>query len=186
GGLAATYRRGRRALRMLQRDGTAEQSHEWRKAVKYGWHHLQLLEDTAPSVLEPAASRFHQLSDALGDAHNLAVLGELLEAAPTRFGGQELIDPVLVMAALSRADLEQRAIRLGLRLYAESPRAYSRRLHGYWRAEIKTGDELPTGELADVTKAGAGPSVAGQTPPNQPGSDEADQADSAAYRPWPA
>ncbi|MDQ3945759.1 MAG: CHAD domain-containing protein [Actinomycetota bacterium] len=152
GGLAATYRRGRKALRELQRDGTAEQSHEWRKAVKYSWHHLQLLEDTAPSVLGPTAARFHELSDALGDAHNLAVLKVVLERAPARFGGPETTEPVLAMADLSRADLEQRAIRLGLRLYAEPPPAFVRRLHAYWRAERNVGDELPTGELADITE----------------------------------
>jgi len=152
GGLAATYRRGRRALAGMQRDATPEQSHEWRKAVKYGWHQLQLLEITAPSVLEPTASRFHQLSDALGDAHNLAVLREVLEASPAAFGGPEAVEPVLVMAGRSRADLERRAIRLGLRLYAEPPRVYARRLHAYWRAELEVGDELPTGELAEVTE----------------------------------
>ncbi len=152
GGLAATYKRGRKALEALQREGTAAQSHEWRKAVKYGWHHIQLLEDTAPSVLGPTASRFHSLSDALGDAHNLAVLREVLEGSPTHFGGLEAMEPVLAMAALSRADLEQRAIRLGLRLYAEPPPAFARRLHAYWRAERHAGDELPTGELADIAE----------------------------------
>ncbi len=152
GGLAANYRRGRNAMYALQREGTAEQSHEWRKAVKYGWHHLQLLEDTAPSVLGPAASRFHQLSDALGDAHNLAVMREVLEASPTHFGGFEPTESVLIMAARSRAELEQRALRLGLRLYAESPVAFARRLHAYWRAARQVGEELPTGELADITE----------------------------------
>lgn len=166
GGLAATYRRGRRALAGMQRDATPEQSHEWRKAVKYGWHQLQLLEVTAPSVLEPTASRFHQLSDALGDAHNLVVLGQVLEASPARFGGPETVDQVLVMAGRSRADLEQRAVRLGLRLYAEPPRVYARRLHAYWRAELEAGDELPTGELADITEGPdhAGPGEGGVPP----------------------
>ena len=149
-GLAATYGRGRKAMRELERGGTAEQSHEWRKAVKYTWHHLQLLENTAPSLLTPTASRFHQLADALGDAHNLAVLREVLEGTPARFGGRLAIDPVLALAALSRADLEQRAIRLGLRLYAEPPPAFVKRLYGYWQAEFRTGGELPTGELADI------------------------------------
>lgn len=158
GGLAATYQRGRRAMARLRREGTAEQSHEWRKAVKYTWHHLQLLEATAPSVLVPAAQRFHQLSDALGDAHNLAVLRETLEASPSAFGGDEAVEPVLAMASLSRAELEQRAIRLGLRLYAERPAAFTRRLQAYWEAERDVGDELPTGELAKVTE---GPSLRG-------------------------
>ena len=165
-GLAATYRRGRRALRALEQGGTAEQSHEWRKAVKYGWHQLQLLEDTAPSVLTPAASQFHQLSDALGDAHNLVVLAEVLEAEPIRFGGAEATEPVLAMAAASRAELEARAIRLGRRLYAEPPRVFARRLQGYWRAERQAGPELPTGELADITDRadGDGGEAAGEPP----------------------
>ncbi|MGH9041611.1 MAG: CHAD domain-containing protein [Acidimicrobiia bacterium] len=149
-GLAAVYGRGRKAMRALEKGGTAEQSHEWRKAVKYTWHHLQLMENAAPSLLTPTASRFHQLSDALGDAHNLAVLREVLEGSAARFGGQHAIDPVLALAALSRADLEQRAIRLGLRLYAEPPNAFVRRLYGYWQAEVRAGSELPTGELADL------------------------------------
>jgi CHAD domain-containing protein len=164
GGLAINYRRGQRAMRALQREGTAEQSHEWRKAVKYGWHHLQLLEDTAPSVLGPAANRFHQLSDALGDAHNLAVMRELLEASPTHFGGTEPTEAVLAMAALSRAELEQRAIRLGARLYAETPRAFGRRLHAYWRAARQEGEELPTGELADITPTGGDQETAAEEP----------------------
>jgi hypothetical protein len=164
GGLAMNYRRGQRAMRALQREGTAEQSHEWRKAVKYGWHHLQLLEDTAPSVLGPAANRFHQLSDALGDAHNLAVMRDVLEVSPTHFGGTEPTETVLAMAALSRAELEQRAIRLGARLYAETAQAFGRRLHAYWRAARQEGVELPTGELADITPKGGDPDGAGEDP----------------------
>ncbi len=164
GGLAINYRRGQRAMRALQREGTAEQSHEWRKAVKYGWHHVQLLEDTAPSVLGPAANRFHQLSDALGDAHNLAVMRDVLEASPTHFGGTEPTETVLAMAALSRAELEQRAIRLGARLYAETPQAFGRRLHAYWRAARQEGVELPTGELADITPEAGDEDGAGEDP----------------------
>lgn len=152
GGLADTYRRGRKAMAGLRRDGTAEQSHEWRKAVKYTWHHLQLLEATSPSVLEPAAQRFHQLSDALGDAHNLAVLRETLGESPAGFGGEEAVEPVLAMAALSRAELEQRAVRLGLRLYGERPGAFACRLQTYWEAACEVGDELPTGELAKISE----------------------------------
>jgi hypothetical protein len=36
-----------------------------------------------------------------------------------------------------------------LRLYAEKPRAFGRRMSAYWRA-AGDGPELPTGELADV------------------------------------
>jgi CHAD domain-containing protein len=79
GGAAGTYRQGRHALQALRQEASVEHAHEWRKSVKYTWHHLELLERTAPSVLRPAGASFHQLSDALGDAHNLAVLGDVLE-----------------------------------------------------------------------------------------------------------
>jgi CHAD domain-containing protein len=169
-GAATTYRQGRHALERLRREASAERSHEWRKAVKYTWHHLELLQRTAPSVLRPAGVSFHQLSDALGDAHNLAVLAELLEGAPARFGGPLAIDPALRMAKSSQAELEGRAIRLGLRLYAEPAKAVAGRLHGYWRAARTVGSELPTGELsdiADVERPAGGESDSGVDAPGE-------------------
>lgn len=101
--------------------------------------------------LAPLADGLHQLSDALGDAHNLTVLIDLLLDAPPRFGGAPAADRVVKMASGSRADLEDRAIRLGRRLYAEKPKAFARRMRAYWQA-AQTGAELPTGELADLAR----------------------------------
>lgn len=156
-GLSDTYRHGRSALRRLQASGSAEDSHDWRKAVKYTWHHVELLGQTAPSLLDPTGQRFHDLSDALGDAHNLAVLVDLLEAAPARYGGAPTAERAARLAEASRRDLERRAIRLGLRLYAETPKAFGRRLGAYWKAQRRSGSELTTGELAALRdEAGAG------------------------------
>lgn len=153
GGLGDTYGQGAKALGRLARTGSAEDSHEWRKAVKYTWHQLELLEATAPSILEPAAVSFHEVADALGDAHNLAVMVEIAEASPAVFGGREVAKRLISMAEASGADLEARAMRLGLRLYAESPPAFARRLGAYWKVARKAGDELVTGELAEVTRS---------------------------------
>jgi predicted component of type VI protein secretion system len=49
-----------------------------------------------------------------------------------------------------RADLRDRCIRLGVRLYAESPKAYARRLSRYWDARRELGRERPVGELEDL------------------------------------
>jgi CHAD domain-containing protein len=148
-GLERTYGDGRRAMLRFRAEPTPDLSHEWRKSVKYAWHHVELLEATAPSLLTPTADALHQLSDALGDAHNLAVLSELVRDHPARFGGPATAERVIKMAGESRADLENRGLRLGLRLYAEKPRAFGRRMSAYWRA-AGDGPELPTGELADV------------------------------------
>jgi CHAD domain-containing protein len=151
-GLHATYADGRRSLLRFRGDPSPELSHDWRKSVKYTWHHIELLGSAAPSVLNPLAQSLHDLSDALGDAHNLTVLTELVDEHPTRFGGPATAERVTKMALDSRADLENRAVRLGLRIYAEPPKAFTRRLGSYWRA-ASAGPELPTGELADVNKA---------------------------------
>ena len=150
GGLAHTYQQGAAALAGLRKTGSIERSHDWRKAVKYTWHHLELLEGTAPSTLDPAARVFHQVADALGDAHNLAVLIEAVEGSPAAFGGQDSVRPLVEMAEESRADLEARAISVGVRLYAETPKAFARRLRGYWQAAAKVGPERVAGELSDV------------------------------------
>ena len=134
----------------LRKTGSIEESHDWRKAVKYTWHHLELLEGTAPSILDPAARAFHQVADSLGDAHNLAVLIEAVESSPAAFGGQDSIRSLVEMAELSRVDLEARAISLGMRLYAETPKAFGQRLRRYWVAAAKVGPEQPVGELSEV------------------------------------
>jgi hypothetical protein len=124
--------------------------HEWRKRAKDAWYHVRLLRDAAPSILRPLGDRFHDLSDALGDAHDLVVICERLQATPDRFGGQNRVEPACALAEARRADLEQRATLLGARLYAEKPKAYAARMGAYWRVWHERGDEEQAGRLADL------------------------------------
>jgi hypothetical protein len=111
---------------------------------------VRLLCVTAPSILEPLEARFHDLSDALGDAHDLVVICERLRDAPERFGGRDAVEAACDLAEARRADLEQRATRLGARLYAEKPKAYAARLGAYWQVWQDTGSEEPAGALAHL------------------------------------
>ena len=65
--------------------------HDWRKRAKDVWYQLRLLQDTWPDVMKAMAGQASQLSDLLGDDHDLAVLSTKLEgdqpptdAAPVR------------------------------------------------------------------------------------------------------
>jgi CHAD domain-containing protein len=149
-GLRRTYRDGRHALAdaRLRRDPDAV--HEWRKRVKDAWYHVRLLGGAAPSVLDPLGRRFHDLADALGDAHDLVVIRDRLRREPERFGGRAPVEAACALADRRRAELERRAIGLGVRLYAEKPKAYARRVRRYRRAWRTLGDERPAGALADV------------------------------------
>lgn len=149
-GVYKTYRRGRRRWRDNMFDPSDEKLHEWRKRAKYTWYHLRLLGDAAPSVLEPLIGRFKDLSDALGDDHDLAVLTAQLRGDPAAFGGDAEVHRALHIIAVRRDDLQRRARSLGSRLYVERADAFSERLASYWTTWREHGDELVAGEIANL------------------------------------
>lgn len=148
-GLAANYRRGRRAFRAARSRPDDATLHEWRKRAKYGWYHALLLNPLAPSALGPMARRLKDLSDALGDDHDLAVLRDTITRAPGEFGGASIADVVALIDA-TRADLLDRSLRLGGRIYAEPPRVLRARVAAYWKAWDAFGRERPVGQIADL------------------------------------
>src|SRR5918995_922374 len=149
-GVERPYRAGRRALAEVRRHTDPTAVHEWRKRAKDGWYHVRLLRDTAPSVLEPLEDRFHHLSDALGDAHDLVVITDRVQASPDDFGGKAQVRAFCELADTRRAKLERRAMGLGVRLYAEKPARYAERMAAYWDLWHETGGEKPAGGLADL------------------------------------
>lgn len=149
-GIAKTYGRGVDALHSTFDDPTAEHFHELRKRAKYTWYHLQLIEATAPGVLGPLADRFHLLSDALGDAHDLAVLRAKIDSDPDMFGGHVVSERTSLFFGNAQSELERRAVSAARRLYAESPKRFVRRLGDYWRVAEQHGAESSTGELTDL------------------------------------
>jgi CHAD domain-containing protein len=121
-GLLRTYREGRRGMR-THRD--AEELHEWRKRVKEHWYHAQLLRHVWPEMMKPYADVLSTLSKALGDHHDLHVLRDLVP---------ELADVI----DARQAELEQQAMSIGRRVYAEKPEAWLARMRNTWKAWIRT------------------------------------------------
>lgn len=152
-GVAKTYKRGSKGLGRSVAAPTTEHFHEWRKRAKYSWYHVRLLHLSARSVLDPLASVLHDLSDVLGDDHDLAVLGEQLAAEPDEFGGPDEVDAARMLLDGRRADLQRRAVKLGARLYVEEPGVFAERLRGYWQVWHDHGDELEAGEIEDLADA---------------------------------
>jgi CYTH domain-containing protein len=127
--------------------------HDWRKAVKYLWYQTRLLHAAAPSVLGPLVDQLDGLADALGDDHDLAVLGGLLDADPGRFGTPECVVHVKQLARLQQEELRIAAYRSGATIYAESAPVFRRRIRSYWRLAIREGPERPTGGIAALAAA---------------------------------
>jgi CHAD domain-containing protein len=127
-GLERTYRRGRRAFAAALEEQSTEALHEWRKRVKELWYHHTLLRTLWPTVMEAAGDEAHELSDRLGDDHDLAVLSAWVEEHAE--GEPELFEA----AARRRAELPADAFALGARVYAEKPSAFVRRIRRLWDA----------------------------------------------------
>lgn len=152
-GLKRGYRDGRDAFALARKKPTAENLHEWRKRCKDLWYHLRLLEEIAPHTVNAYAKDAHLLSDLLGDDHDLAVLRSSVEA----MAKDVPVDSAAVLAAIDhrRGQLQEEAMFLGRRVYAERPQAFTRRMRKYWkawRAQTKAAGARDPAELAQATR----------------------------------
>jgi len=133
-GLTRAYGRGRNRFAAARSEPSAENLHEWRKRVKDLWHLQRILCDAWPPVIKAAAGEAHELSDLLGDHHDLAVLGSDAEERGDLFAGPDDRDLFLDLVSLLSDELMEKAFELGERLYAEKPKAFARRYRSLWRA----------------------------------------------------
>jgi hypothetical protein len=86
------------------------------------------LEPLKPSRIGRLAERVHQLSEYLGNHHDLFVLrAKLLGARGTN------PQDVLRLIESRGEELEQQAFALGRRLYKESPSTFHSHMGKYWR-----------------------------------------------------
>jgi CHAD domain-containing protein len=133
GGLRRGYRRGRRRFAEAGSEPSEENVHEWRKRAKDLWYHLRLLRESKPKRLRKEADRAHELSDLLGDHHDLAVLREDAGGRPRLLGagGVELL---AILAERRQEELLGDALSLGKRVYGEKPKAFAARFERYWEA----------------------------------------------------
>jgi CHAD domain-containing protein len=134
-GIERSYRRGRNRFRDVRRDPTPENIHEWRKRVKDLWYHLRLLRDSWPDVMAEMGDEAHELSDLLGDHHDLTVLAADVRGRESLAAeGDEEVAAIMSAIEGRQEELLEAAVPVGERLYAESPKAFGKRMHAYWRA----------------------------------------------------
>jgi CHAD domain-containing protein len=133
-GLEEVYRLAAEAFGDAAADPTVEKLHEWRKQAKYLRYQLEILRPAWPERMEELADEADRMGDLLGDDHDLAVLRQTLTGDPDRFGDEGDLEVLLALIDRRRAELEQEARLLGERFFQDRPRAFARRLKGYWKA----------------------------------------------------
>jgi CHAD domain-containing protein len=132
-GLLKTYTRGRKAMIEAYHTPSDEQFHEWRKRVKYYRYHNRLLQELWKPVLTTNWEQVKELSDLLGDDHDLGVFRQTLLANPKEFGCKRDIQVFLGLLDRRRGQLHNQAKTLGGYVFAEKPKHLGRRLCRYWQ-----------------------------------------------------
>jgi CHAD domain-containing protein len=137
-GLTRAYARGRKAFAVARATPTPELLHDWRKRAKDLWYHQRLLKPVWPPVLGAQADEAHALTELLGDDHDLAALAARLVApAPLPPAVDAERGMLLALAEHRGGELRAAATQLGLRVYAEKPSAFSRRLARYVHVAVE-------------------------------------------------
>jgi CYTH domain-containing protein/CHAD domain-containing protein len=132
-GLERAYRGGGAAYRIALRDPTPEHLHDWRKRVKDLWYSLQLLEAANPKRMKKLAGTAHELSELLGDDHDLVVLEQHAERYRGDFPDETSFTLLRGAAERRRMELEARAFGMGSDLYGQRPKKFVSRIERDWR-----------------------------------------------------
>jgi len=95
----------------------------------------------------------HRLADRLGDDHDLALLRQKL--APDEMPVLVDLSAVVDLIDHRRRELQTDAFAIDERVYADSPKAFRRRMRSSWnagRAVAEAPHESPPAELAAATR----------------------------------
>jgi CHAD domain-containing protein len=130
-GLRGSYRDGRRAFAAARDTRSMHPWHEWRKRVKDLWYQQRFLGEIAGPVVAGHGKDAHLLADLLGDIHDLAVLRRTLKE---RFHAPVDSDGIIALIDHRVGQLQEEALCIGARVYAERPKAFVRRVRRMWRA----------------------------------------------------
>jgi CHAD domain-containing protein len=140
-GLTHSYRRAVKAFDAAYATGDDEAFHEWRKGVQAQWRHMQLLSRLWPEVIDARIAAARELSQFLGDDHDLSVL----RVALTGEGGARLksdqVRAISQMIASRQHALRAAAKPRGLKLFAESAKAHGKHMTALWGAAVAMSRE---------------------------------------------
>ena len=133
-GLKKIYGDGRDGMKQAYKKPSAEAFHEWRKDVKYLWHHMEIMTPTWEVVVGEYADELHSLADLLGEEHDYAVLQSTLLDLPPDVANVEAVRLLNTVLDAERKRLQKLAKPLAKRLYVDKKKAFARRFDAYWHA----------------------------------------------------
>jgi len=132
-GLHRSYREGRQGYDLARRSETPRHFHQWRKRAKDLFYQIGLLRRIWPEQMCAAQAELEQLTEYLGNDHDLFLLTEASslkrfrkKAGPAAAALQALVDA-------RQRELRAQALTLGAKFYEEKASKFCKRLRQYWR-----------------------------------------------------
>jgi CHAD domain-containing protein len=129
-GLKQSYERGQAACRLARKKAAPKNFHDWRRHVKDIWFYFCLLRPICPAATQSSADDLERLALHLGEDHDLFLLQEFMAKHCAEHPGE--VKKLDRLVAARQKELRAAALKLGSRLYAETPAAFCRRL-AEWR-----------------------------------------------------
>ncbi len=130
-GLQRVYKRGRRGMRIVTDSPTDTLLHVWRKRAKYLRHQVEALNVLDPEGLGAIEGDLEQLTDLLGDDHDLAVLLNRFNDDPPLISDVDL-DEILDAVYAKRSELQTAAIKLGTEVFADHSSLFLAYIERIW------------------------------------------------------
>ena len=127
------YKRGYRDLSEAMSQPSVENLHEWRKRVKYLRYQLQIISPIWLELIDRWVDLTKNLTDYLGEDHDLAVLKEYISSQPERFDREHNLELLISLCDYRRQQLQSAAFLLGRKIYVEKPQRFSDRFGDYWK-----------------------------------------------------
>jgi len=131
-GLTRSYRRGIEWLEVAYADNGDEAFHEWRKCVQAHWRHMALLSRAWPALIEARIQAARELSQILGDDHDLSILKAKLFALPAGAVPRTEIGNIERLIDTCQVNLRRAAKPRGQMLFAETAKAHGRWISAVW------------------------------------------------------
>jgi CHAD domain-containing protein len=156
GGLEKSYRHARKSVKIAYSEPSDETFHTLRKSVQWHWRQMSLLARSWPDEFAVRVDAARELSQILGDDHDLAMLiGATAKAGTISYEDKEAI----IALCLRKQQALRTAAELRVeRLFAEPPKVFMKRMRAYWKFAriVPMSDLVP---IAVSNKREAGPSV---------------------------
>jgi CHAD domain-containing protein len=164
-GIERHYRKGQKDLKAARSRPSDDAMHELRKSVQTHWRHMALLSRAWPDEFAARVTAARELSQMLGDDHDIAMLKTLASVLEKSERA-----PILKLCEQRQTEIRETVTHAARRLYAEPALSFGRRMTALWdegrgikSSAARTGLKV-TSEVSQLTAVSSSTGNGSQEP----------------------